>query len=277
MDIQQAITYIEAKGSAMETARLHAIVHATVPQPEVTQNFLGLQNDNGGFPYQFVSGNLSTLNETTVALWWMEELDLLSSPAASKAFEYLLSVQAQDGSWDEDPLIAQYDLPPWIQLGDQKTRLYLSAYGSYWLALGGYTRSPAFRKALHFLIRNQDGSGKFYGYLHTTWIAAGVMLMAGERYASVADKAIQALAARTLEDWADSQIAWALDCLSRGGLPMSHPFVDQCLKELLPRQKLDGSWASEDGEAYAVSATIQVMKILKRYGLITGDGGRQPT
>jgi hypothetical protein len=273
VNIQQSINFIDTKGSDLEKARLHCIVHGTVPQPEVTRSFIGLQREDGGFPYKFVEGNLSTLNETTVALWWMEELGLLASPVAGKAFVYLLAAQAPDGSWDEDPRIAQYDLPPWIQLGDQKTRLYLSAYSSYWLAVGGYTHTSAFRKAIHFLIRNQEASGRFYGYLHTTWITASVMLKAGERYTQLANRAIQALSEKALNDWADSQVAWALDCLSMGGLPESHPFVQRCLDELLTRQKLDGSWASEDGESYAVSATIQVLKVLRRYGMLTGAVG----
>jgi hypothetical protein len=205
----------------------------------------------------------------------MEELNLLFSPATCDAFAYLLKRQQDNGSWDEDPQIAQYELPPWIQLGDLKTKLYLSAYASYWLAVGGYTHLPAFRRAVHFLIRNQEVSGRFFGYLHTTWIAVGVFLMAGDRYEKIASHGIQALSDKSLHEWADSQIAWTLDCLSRGGLPKSHPFVAQCLEELLPRQKSDGSWASEDGDDFAVSATIQVLKVLKRYSLVKNNTGGQ--
>jgi hypothetical protein len=193
----------------------------------------------------------------------------LTSPIANQAFAYLLSKQRADGSWDEDPLVAGYQLPPWIHLDDPRTRLYLSAYATYWLVLGGKTSLPAFRQALHFLIRNQDKSGKFFGYLHTTWIATSVFLMVGDRYATIASQGLQVLSTRILSDWDDSQIAWALDCLSKGGLAKYDPFVRGCLEELFRRQKPDGSWASEDGEASAVGATIQALKVLKRYGLLT--------
>jgi hypothetical protein len=275
VEIQQAVTFIEEHGSSLEKARMGCIVHGMTPQAEEIHDFLGLQNDDGGFPYQLAHGNLSTLNETTVALWWLEDLDLLHSPTTQGAFEYLLSVQSTDGSWDEDPRIAQYDLPPWIQVGDRKTQLYLSANASYWLAIGGYMRNPALRKAIHFLIRNQEASGRFYGYLHTTWIAAATLLMAGERYDQVARRAIQALSGQSVSSWADSQIAWALDCLSRAGLPGDHPFAKGCINELLRRQKPDGSWASEDGEGSAVSASIQVLKVFKRYGLLSYQVGDQ--
>jgi squalene cyclase len=198
----------------------------------------------------------------------MEELELLTSPDAKQAFAYLLATQQEDGGWDEDPRLAQYDLPPWILLGELKTRLYLSAYATYWLAVGGHQTLPAFRRALHFLLRHQDCTGKIFGYLHSTWIATGVFLLAGDRYVKVASLGIQVLTDRPLAKWEDSQIAWAVDCLSRGGLPKNHPFIEGCLDELSRRQKADGSWASEDGEAFAVGATIQVLKVLKRYNLL---------
>ncbi len=271
VDFHKAIDYVNEKGSSLEKARLDCILNTTAPSSEVRQEISELQNLDGGFPFAMVAGNLSTVNETTVALWWMEELDLLSWVIAQQAYGYLLSTQQSDGGWDEDVRIAQYDLPPWILLGDPKTKLYLSAYAAYWFAVGGYKHLPAFRKALHLLIRNQDQSGRIYGYTHTTWIAAAVFLMAGERYSPVARLAIQALSLRPLADWDDSQIAWALDCLGKAGLPRDHPFMEGGLAEMTHRQKDDGSWAAEEGEDSAVSTTIQVMKVLKRYGPITPE------
>jgi squalene cyclase len=271
MNFVQSVTFIETKGTSLEKARLNCILQGTDPQREVIQGFIELQNTDGGFPFGMAKGNLSTINETTVALWWMEELNLLTSQTAKQAFAYLLAFQRPDGSWDEDPRVAYYELPPWIRLDDPKTILYLSAYATYWLTIGGYQNLPAFRKAIHYLIRNQDKSGRFLGYLHTTWIATGVFLMMGERYATIAAQGIQALSGKVISEWDDNQIAWALDCLSRGGLLKTHPFVEGCLGELSGRQKPDGSWASEDGEAFAVGATIQVLKVLKRYGLLTSD------
>jgi squalene cyclase len=268
VNIVKSIGFIGEKGSTLEKARFNCILHGIHPQKDVIQGFIMFQNTDGGFPFGMIKGNLSTINETTVALWWMEELDLLTSPTANQVFTYLLATQQEDGGWDEDSKLAQYDLPPWIQVGDLKTRLYLSAYVTYWLAVGGYQSLPAFRKAIHFLIRHQDQSGKIYGYLHSTWIATGVFLMAGGHYAKVAALGIQALEDRPLIKWDDSHIAWALDCLSRGGLPKNHPFIDGCLNELFSRQKADGSWASEDGDDFAVGATIQVLKVLKRYSLL---------
>ncbi len=216
-----------------------------------------------------IGGNLSTINDTTVAFWWMEELGMLSSPQARKSFSYLITVQQQDGGWEEDPGLAQYDLPPWIQLGDLRSKLYLSSYATYWLAVGGFSQTVAFKKAIRFLIRYQEKSGALPGYYHATWIATGAFLLAGDRYARMAGAGIKFLSELVHTEWSDSQIAWALDCLSTGGLLMDHPLVSSLLSELVKRQKPDGSWASEDGEAYAVGATIQALKVLKRYDMLS--------
>jgi squalene cyclase len=273
MDIHRSIQFIEEQGSSLEKARIKCILDGIRPGREVIQPFIGLQNQDGGFPFGMEEGNLSTINETTVALWWIEELNLFSSVAANQAYAYLLTTQHEDGSWEEDPGIAQYDLPPWIGLGDPKTKLYLSAYCAYWLAVRGYMDHPVFQKAIHFLLQHQDKTGKFYGYLHTTWIATSVFLMAGDLYEKIARQGMQALSLTPISEWDDSQIAWAMDCLSRGGLPKDHPFVSACLSELVRRQKPDGSWASEDGEGFAVGATIQAVKVLKRYGLAPAGSG----
>ncbi len=269
MDIGKSVAFIESRGSELEKVRLNYILRGARPPADVVQKLINLQNADGGFPFGMQPGKLSTINETTVALWWLEEMDLLYSPLAHFAFDYLNRTQQAEGYWDEDPRLTQYELPPWIKLGDLYTQLYLTAYVAYWLAAAGKTTQPAFRKSLHFLIRNQDETGKFLGYLHTTWIATGVFLMAGKHYITIASKAHQVLSDRRTAEWEDSQLAWALDCLSKGGLPKTDSFVRASLSELKRRQKLDGSWASEDGEGAAVGATIQAIKVFKHYGLIT--------
>jgi squalene cyclase len=268
MDITKSIVFIEERGSDLEKARIRQILYRQKPEADVIRRFTQLQNDDGGFPYDMVQGNLSAVDNTLVALWWMDELGILKSPKADRAVGYLLAVQRDDGNWDEDPSIAQYDLPPWISPGDLRTRLYLSSYAAYWLAVKGYGSHTAFKNAMEFLLKHQDDTGNFRGYLHTTWIATSAFLMAGPQYSEVGKRGLQALVNKSLAEWEASQIAWALDCLGKAGLQESHPFVEKCLAELLSRRRSDGSWSSEDGEAFAVGATIGVLKVLKLYGLL---------
>jgi hypothetical protein len=265
MEIKQSIRFIEENGSDLEKARLRFVLYNMKPEPEVLQPFVELQNRDGGFPLNRAKEEQSTLNDTLNALWWMEELGMLGSPAADRTVDYLFETQLEDGGWDEDPDLAQDDLPPWILPGNLNTRLYLTAYAAYWLTLKGYGGFPALQNALLFIYRHLNERDGFQGFLHTTWIATSVFFMAGAPYGEAARSGLQILADRPLSEWQDSQIAWALDCLGKAGLSKEEPFIETGLNELLRRRSPDGSWSSEDGAAFAVTATIEALKVLKQY------------
>lgn len=153
-----------------------------------------------------MQGQLSAVHRTLAALNWLDELGMLDSPVAGQAFGYLLAVQRDDGGWDEDPAVTQYSLPRWLTPGHPGTRLYLSSHSAYWLGVAGRQTHPAFQKALDFLLKHQDETGRFYGFLHSTWIAASVLFMAGDRYAGAANNGLQVLMGRQLSRWADSDL-----------------------------------------------------------------------
>lgn len=269
MNLTQAVSVVEGKGTDLEKARLRWVLDAVEPEPAVPAFLAALQNADGGFPLAMVRGNPTTVDSTLTALWWMEEMGLLGSPSAGQAYAHLLAVQEEDGGWDEDPSLAQHELPPWVRVGDLAARLYLTAYAAYWLGRRGSPVRPAFLRALEFLRPHQDEAGRLQGYLHTTWLASSAFLLAGPPYTDPAQRGVQYLAGRPLSSWEASQLAWALSCLGAAGLPADHPFVAQGLAVLLERQQADGSWASEDGQEYAVSATVQVLRVLKHYGRLS--------
>jgi hypothetical protein len=269
MDTAGSFSFVDQNGTVLEKARLMCILYGTRPGKVVVRSLTDLQNDDGGFPFGLVQGNPASLNSTHVALLWMDELGMLGSPEARRAFEYILRVQRDDGGWDEDASIAGLHPPPWAIPGEPRARVFLSAQSAFWLAGGGYCGHPGFRHALDFLLGNQDASGRFLGFLHSNWIASGALFMAGPEYSESAALGLEALKARPLPEWVDSQISWALDCLSRAGLPKDEPFIAEGLAELGKRQKTDGKWVSEDGEAWTAGTVIEVLKVMKRYGLVT--------
>jgi squalene cyclase len=268
MDAQKAIAFVNEKGSDLEISRLRTILFAGEPEIDVVQPFLALQSSRGGFPLRMQAGNPETVDNTLTALWWLDELGMLDAPVGQKALGFLLAVQKEDGGWDEDVSLERDELPPWIQPGDLNTRLYLSAYASYWLCAGGYKSEPVIKRAMAFLLPYQQESGRFLGYLHTTWIAASACLLAGQT--EPASRSIQALLDWPIADWEASQMAWALDCLHRGGIERNHALVEKLLAKLEASQGPEGQWASEDGESFAVSTTIEVLKVFKLYDQLPG-------
>ena len=50
MDISASLAFIEEHGSPLEKARCRHMLYGVQPEPEVTQPFIALQNDDGGFP-----------------------------------------------------------------------------------------------------------------------------------------------------------------------------------------------------------------------------------
>jgi hypothetical protein len=270
MDAAEATSFIEGKGTELEKARLKWVLYGEKPDPAVVRPFLELQNADGGFPFRLESGLPSALNHTQGALLRMDELGMLGSSPAKGAFTYILNTQEDDGGWDENARLAEYSTPPWGAPGERQARVYLSSQSAFWLGAGVYRDHPAFQKALDYLISHQEESGRFLGFLHSTWIASSVFLMAGDQHLEVADKGLEALMAVPLSEWVDSQIAWALGCLGKAGLSKTHPFVKRCLDALVHRFQGGGEWASEEGEPQRVGATIQVLNALNHYDMLSG-------
>lgn len=56
-----------------------------------------------------------------------------------------------------------------------------------------------------------------------------------------------------------------LRCLGDAGLPADLGLVVRCLADLEGKQRADGSWGSEDGEAHAAGATVEALRVLRVY------------
>jgi len=267
-----AAAFVNQYGSVFEKARLQAVL-GHPPDMQFLKPLLDLQNKDGGFPSRPRPGSLSSVDSTLYALWQFHEIGQSGSLPAARARDFLVGMQNDDGSWDENPALPVYDLPPWIQPGSLAVSLYLSAYAAYWLGLSN-PKHPAFQKAVTFLTNEQDENGYIPSYLHTNWIATSALLLAGPSGAAAAQKGLRYLQNQPFEQWDASQIAWALDNLGNAGISARHPFVQKALAELTKRQSEDGSWSSEDGPAYAVSATVSVIKVFQRFQDLPVETGR---
>jgi hypothetical protein len=302
LNLTASILFVDENGSLLEKARLLHILLKEKPAKVVYEKLLSLQNSDGGFPSRPKAGSPSSVDSTLTAIWQLDELGMFESAPVRRALNFLVSLQRAYGGWDENARLPAHDLPPWIRPGETATRLYLSTYAAYWLGLAGPEyRAPlqtaaAFleawqgqeggqidnaaqtsriaRRGTSALKRSADGStatgaeplspGQLPGYLHNNWLGTSAFLLAGSDYMRNARLGLDYLQAHPLADFEDSQIAWALDCLSRAGLSAAHPFIQAGLDALRQRRAPDGSWASEDGPSSAASATVSVIKVLSR-------------
>jgi len=186
----------------------------------------------------------------------------MKSVIGQSACEYLHKKQTRAGCWDADPSLASSHSSRIIP-GDLGTQMYLTSYVAYWLNMIHGKDDPAIASACKFLLANQEPGGKFAGPLHATWLAAADLYMSGFAFHEYADKAVFYLASIPIKEWEDSQLAWAINCLGNAGISSDMPFIANGLKELQNRQDPDGNWCAENGAAYSVEATIEVIKALK--------------
>ena len=266
MDVQKAIGFIEENGTKLEKYRLNHLL-GKGRDDEVPLGYLRrLQNDDGGFPYDDEKGKLSSVNSTGVNLSLIVELGLTELDVCRKTLEYLMSVQGEDGSWDESQAINQYNPPFWNMPGDLKTKMWLTANILNYLVQLGYRESEAVRKAAQFLLKNRDEKGKFAGFLHSTWISVGVFGQLEGVNSKVVKKALRVIEQNIdrMEDGAVDFI-WCLECFYLAGIGKDDSLVRKCIDRVIKSQRQDGAWASADEEKYTVSTTINALRSLKMY------------
>jgi prenyltransferase beta subunit len=268
LDVQEAIRFVEENGTELEKYRLNYLL-SKEKNDEIPLRYLRrLQNDDGGFPYNSEKGKLSSVNSTSVNLSRMTELGLAESDVCRKTVEYLLRIQHEDGSWDENQATNQYNPPFWNTPGDLKTKMWLTASITNHLIQLGYRESEAIRRATRFLLKNRGEEGKFAGFLHSTWISVGVFGQLEGEDSEVVKKALKVLERNInlMEDGA-SDFVWCLECFYVAGISKDDSVVKRCIERVIELQGEDGAWASGDGEKYAVSNTINALRVLKMYGV----------
>ena len=263
-NLQKACDFVHNNGDDIEKERLDAILKRKKPSETIIHHIVHLQNPDGGFPYKQLRGELSTLNNTEGMLVWLDDLVCLRSDMGNGAFHFLLAMQKEDGSWDENPEITKYDPPPWMVHGDRRSIIYHTAYCSFWLGVGGWRESVHFKKGYRFLKDCQNEVGKIEGFLHSSWIGTSVFAIYEGWGSERVEKEVGFL--ENVEEWEASQISWMLWCFAFADMPKDHSFATTMLRELGKRQRDDGSFASEDGDAFAVNATIEAIKVMRLYG-----------
>lgn len=262
--LPQARDFVYRRGTDLEKARIDAILEKKKPSDEIIKSIEEIQNQDGGFPYMRQKGMPSTLNNTEGELVVLNDLGLLSSEIAKKALGYIMKTQKEDGSWDENSEIMQYDPPPWMVAGERRSIVYHTAYCAFWLGVVGLRESDSFIRGHDFLKGCQDASGKILGFLHSSWIGTSVFAIKEGWASPRVRRGLDYLVG--VGEWVASQISWMLWCFGCAGAPRDTDFVETMLSRLQGMQRTDGGFPSEDGEEFEVGATIEAVKVALIYG-----------
>jgi len=104
--------------------------------------------------------------------------------------------------------------------------------------------------------------------LHSTWVSIGVFGQLEGSKADTVEKALKVMQ-QNIEKITDdaSDLAWCLECVYAAGIPKENPLVKRYIKELSSLQHENGAWKSDDVEEHTVSTPINVLNMLKRYGV----------
>ena len=270
VDLAKSIEFVRKHGDIIENARLDQVLQRVEPSRTAVEALRAMQNADGGFAYWLSDPSVSTVCDTVYVLGWLGDLSLRSSPVAERAVAFVLAQQKSDGGWDEVSAVWDLDPPEFLRPGEQNTRVWLTAYCAHRLMLFGYADTPECRACpIRFLLNHRDDSGRLRGYLRATWDALPVFGAFPELSAGAADQALKVIGGEfSPEGWASSYLARLVRCLRDAGLAKDHTLVHRSLDQLMQTQRPDGSWDSEDGDRYAPSATVEVLRLLRDFGEI---------
>jgi len=267
VDFAKAVDLVRRIGSKEEAERLECILEGRKPETSFLEELRNLQNTDGGVPLNMKKGKASTLMDSAVVLVRLEDFNSLQIDIAERIVDFFFARQDKDGSWNENENILSYNPPPWLNPRDIRAKILSTAYTGFWLAKLGYPDDGRIKRACDFLISYRKENGAFEGYKHNTWIATALFAMVYGKRCNVTTDGLRFLAEIPDGQWIPSQIAWLLWSLSSANFTKSNRFVRQFLNLLSKSQCSDGSFASEDGGEFSVSATLEAIKVLKCFRL----------
>jgi hypothetical protein len=262
MDSLKAIEFCRSRGNPLDQYRVRYLFENFVDDNEAVKLLEADEIPGGGFPYEFKKGHPLSLSETSLRFGTMIELGLLDNPLTIRNAHLLMSLQQEDGSWDENPELKKIEnLPHPYNPGIISTRTWLTGEIVRLLARIVGIEHECIVKGCHFMLSQFDGE-KIAGYRIASFLALAVMSWSCRENEKIAS----ALLAKVTE-WAKiekdiSFLNWYVECLVDYGLMAQDPLMESLFDRIDAAQHSDGHWGDDDWPEYDVHLTIQSLKHL---------------
>ncbi|HEX7743666.1 MAG TPA: prenyltransferase/squalene oxidase repeat-containing protein [Micromonosporaceae bacterium] len=269
IDLDAAIGFVVARGDGVDRARLTRLRTGTPPPPEILSSVEVGAVPVGGWP-GFWGAEVPSIDATCFRLSELDDLAGLGRPAARHALDWLANRQRPDGTWEEDPALAEY-APSWARPGDPEARLYLTANAGFWLTVAGLDARAAgpldhrvggvyagvVHGAAKALAERIRPDGTWPSYLATGWLSAAVLYRQNMFDEFVR---IQHVLGERLPEMSPADVAAMAASLRRVGVPDDDPLPVSARRRLAQTQRSDGGWPSDDGEAFDVHTTLAAIR-----------------
>lgn len=262
IDLARARTFVETNGSALDRARLYALMDGSAPSA-VPAELRALQNDDGGFAIGQTPGQPSALSPTAYMLAWLRDLQLVESAEAQRALQYIQEHQTRRGIWRESQIVQQYNPPPWMDPESPAADVYTTALcASTLVVLGG--DEIAAEQALSWLQTQQGRDGLLSGFkAHSTWLAVPAFAIVLDQETRATRRLVAGLGELLADDWTGAMLAWMLQSLLDGGYTRRTRLVDRAWAQLQSAQQPDGSFSADEGDD-PIQATLQAIDVAQR-------------
>jgi hypothetical protein len=268
VDIDAAIGYVMAHGDPVERARLSYLRAGTLPPAAALERVEIEQTPLGGWPAAG-DGSVPSVDATCFRLAELDDLGGLQGPQVDRALAWLVSVQSQDGTWQEDQALAA-EAPPWAMPGDPEATLYLTAVAGFWLTVAEVEAHPhreqppryatALAAAARFVVAQLRPDGTWPSFLAAGWHAAGLLHEQQFFYESAR---VQLVLGDRLPDMSPADAANMAAALRRVNLGDDW-LLQSARKRLSETQRTDGGWDSDEGPLFDVHTTLTAIRACRR-------------
>lgn len=272
VDIEGAVQYIQQHGTPLQQSLAGYAVGAAAAG-DVLAALTPYQRDDGGWTGldPDCPTALSVVSCTWLALQYLRWISADGHPLVDSTADFLTAQQHAEGYWDEADAITQHNPPPWMQPGDRKTRVWLTAAVARMLMETGHETQVYFGRALTYLSQAWE-DGVFQGkhtFLHPLWMMLPLFHIRGQPedkpiVEGCHTRLLAAVSFGELDPMDVTAVAHAALNTRYAGNQLYIAARDR----VLAYQQADGGWATDYGAAHRPNATVDALMLLRWGGLL---------